>query len=95
MSPGLLLDYGGFCGAPTGSGLALDVKAVLTPPCRFHWQLSIQTIQGGVRMAIKFTPRWGAGGVYPHATCSFGVFQLDVEAATWTGLCAGDANPLL
>ena len=46
-------------------------------------------------MAIKFTPRWGAGGVYPHATCSFGVFQLDVEAATWTGLCAGDANPLL
>jgi hypothetical protein len=30
-----------------GSRLALDVKAILTPPCIFHSRFSIQDIQGG------------------------------------------------
>jgi hypothetical protein len=37
--------------------LALDVKVILTPPCVFHWQLSIQHIQGAVGMTVTSTPR--------------------------------------
>ena len=36
---------------------ALDIKAILTPPCIFHQQYSIQNIQGGVRMTLAFTAR--------------------------------------
>jgi hypothetical protein len=37
--------------------LALDVKSLLTPPCIFHYRLSIQNIQGGVIMTVTSTPR--------------------------------------
>jgi hypothetical protein len=41
--------------------LALDVKAILSPPCIFHWWFSIRNIQGGVRMREwLYCPRLGA-----------------------------------
>ena len=39
--------------------IAVDVKVILTPPCIFHWQFSIQNtsicIEGSVRMTLKST----------------------------------------
>jgi hypothetical protein len=37
--------------------IGLDVKAILTPPCIFHVWLSIQNIQGAIRMTLTSTPR--------------------------------------
>jgi hypothetical protein len=60
-------DDGGVGGTTAGEvksevvRLALDVKVILTPPCIFHWQISIQNIQGGVRLSLVSAPRCDCG----------------------------------
>ena len=38
----------------------MDVKVILTPPCIFHWWLSIQSIQGVVRVTLASAPAGGS-----------------------------------
>ena len=37
--------------------LAPDIAAILAPPCVFHQRLSIQNMQGGIRMTVTSAPR--------------------------------------